>query len=69
MNRWTRWLTPFALALALGIGLSSTSASAQEPAPEGQAGEGEAGRPLDGYLATAALAGLALFVVAKTARR
>jgi hypothetical protein len=32
-------------------------------------GGGEKGRPLDGYIATGVLCGLALFIVAKSARR
>jgi hypothetical protein len=40
---------------------------AQEEPPA--AGGESSGRPFDGYLATAALAGFALFCIAKTARR
>jgi hypothetical protein len=56
------------LALATTLGLGLPSASAQGPAPErgGAAGEG---RPLDGYVATAVLGALALFLVTKSARR
>jgi hypothetical protein len=60
-----------ALALPLTVASSPAPAWAQEPGVEGgeaPAGEG-AGRPLDGYLATLCLACLALFVVAKSARR
>lgn len=54
------WLTP---------GLTApTAAFAQEPAPEAS-GEGDSGRPFDGYFATGCLAGLAMFVVCKSARR
>ena len=56
------------LALATILGLGLPAASAQEPAPE-RGGEASEGRPLDGYVATAVLAGLALFLVAKSARR
>jgi hypothetical protein len=38
-----------------------------EPPPA--AGEEDKGRPLDGYLAAGVLVGLALFLVAKSARR
>jgi hypothetical protein len=70
-----RWMRPFA-PLLLALALSSTSVNSRparaqvpgEPAPaEGQA-KGE-GRPLDGYLGTAALMLLALFIVGKSARR
>jgi len=36
---------------------------------EEQAGGESKGRPLDGYIATSMLCGLALFIVSKTARR
>jgi hypothetical protein len=54
--------------LALGLILSPAAARAQNE-PEGAAGASEKGRPLDGYLATLCLCGLALFIVGKTARR
>ncbi len=39
-------------------------------AQDEEAGGGESkGRPLDGYIATSMLCGLALFIVARTARR
>jgi hypothetical protein len=57
------WFGPGLLALGL---IMSPVAFAQE---ENEPGGGEKGRPLDGYLATAALGGLALFIVGKTARR
>jgi hypothetical protein len=59
-------LAPLALALALALFGSVAPAHAQEPAPEGQE---ESGRPLDGYLATGVLAGLAMWSVGRTARR
>jgi hypothetical protein len=40
---------------------------AQEP--EEAEGSSSSGRPLDGYMATGILAGAALFVIAKSARR
>jgi hypothetical protein len=56
------------LALALIMGLTATGAFAQNEQPPA-GGEGEKGRPLDGYIATGCLVGLALFVVGKSARR
>jgi hypothetical protein len=66
----TRWLSPLALASTLLLGLATGPARAQQAGAEG-GGESnqEAGRPFDGYAATAVLAGLALFAVAKSARR
>jgi hypothetical protein len=63
----TRWLTPLALASALVVALPSTRARA-EPVGEGEVAK-EEGRSFDGYMATFVLAGLALFVFAKSARR
>jgi hypothetical protein len=65
----TRLVAPL-LAAALGltvVGLTTTPAFAQnEPTPA----EGDSsGRPLDGYFVAAILAGGALFIVGKTARR
>lgn len=66
MIRWSR-------CLALALVLTAAPALAQNPPGqpgEPGAAEGEgSGRPLDGYLATAALAGAAMFAVGKTARR
>ena len=65
------------IALFLGIAASPwlapdvtgpTAAFAQAPAAEGS-GEASEGRPFDGYFATGCLAGLAIFVVCKSARR
>jgi hypothetical protein len=65
----TRWLSSLAFATALVVGLSSAPARAQAEA-EAEAGKTEeSGRSGDGYIATAVLAGIALFVVAKSARR
>lgn len=65
----TRLLAPLALAATLGLGILPAAAPAQEPEPEAGA-EGESkGRPLDGYFAAGAIAGLALFLVGKSARR
>jgi hypothetical protein len=61
---WFSWLAPGLLALGLII---CPPVRAQD---EGGGGEGgEKGRPLDGYIATFTLCGLALFIVAKSARR
>jgi hypothetical protein len=58
-----------AATLGLSVGLTSTPASAQNEPPPAE-GEGDkSGRPLDGYLATGCMVGLALFLIAKTARR
>jgi hypothetical protein len=66
-GRWTRTLTlSIALTLPISSGiLAPTPAFAQEAIPD----ESESGRPLDGYLLTLLFAGLALFVVGKSARR
>jgi hypothetical protein len=72
----TSFLRPFArfcapMLLALGLSFTpifSAPALAQEATEEPEAAQ-STGRPLDGYLATAALAMLALFIVAKSARR
>ena len=64
-SRWVSWLAPGLMALTL-IFCPSVSVRAQaEPA----ANEESKGRPLDGYIATGLLCGLALFIVGKTARR
>ena len=69
-KRWTRWIAAPALAAALGLGLAPSPARAQLDVTPPEGGEGDkSGRPLDGYLATAVFAGLALFIVGKTARR
>jgi hypothetical protein len=58
-----------AATLGLTVGLTPTPTFAQNEPPPAE-GEGESsGRPLDGYLATGCLVGLALFLVGKTARR
>ena len=57
---WVSWLAPGLVAMSL---ICCPAARAQEE-------EGESkGRPLDGYIATTLLCGLALFIVGKTARR
>ena len=58
-----------AATLGMTVGLTPTPTFAQNEPPPAE-GEGDSsGRPLDGYLATGCLVGLALFLVAKTARR
>ena len=53
---------------ALSLCIFCTAAIAQQPDPGAAAGE-NSGRPGDGYFVTAVLAGLALFLIAKSARR
>jgi hypothetical protein len=63
-SRFTSWLASGLLALSL---VCCPYARAQDDNPPA---EGESkGRPLDGYIATGLLCGLALFIVGKTARR
>jgi hypothetical protein len=70
MTRWTRCLVLALLTFALGLTASPALAQnpPSQPAERGDA-NGESGRPLDGYLATGALAGIILFTVGKSARR
>jgi hypothetical protein len=76
MNRLLkRWRRRIAVAV-LGLGLALTSAFDQpvraqppsDPAEPAAPGSGS-GRPFDGYMGTSILAFLALFIVAKSARR
>jgi hypothetical protein len=55
--------------LALGLTFCCPAARAQAPNDEEAAAAEGKGRPLDGYIATFMLCGLALFIVGKTARR
>jgi hypothetical protein len=64
---WFRRIPRITLGLFLAAAIAPVPAMAQEP--EAPASGESSGRPLDGYLATACLAGLALFVIAKSARR
>jgi hypothetical protein len=66
----SRWLAPLTLGLALALAQAPAApARAQEdPGIEGEGGESK-GRPFDGYFATSLLAGLAIFIIAKSARR
>ncbi len=71
---WRRRFAPIVLGAVLAFGATSgltpTTALAQnEPPPAGAEGEESKGRTLDGYIAWGCLAGLALFVIAKSARR
>jgi hypothetical protein len=72
MRGWMKRLAPFLLAIGLTVGgppLAQT-ARAQPPQPaEAEEGGSDKGRPLDGYLATACLVFLVLFIVGKSARR
>jgi hypothetical protein len=67
-HRWMRWFAPIILALGLTLTPApSRQVLAQEP---DASADGESkGRPLDGYIGTAILVFLALFIVAKSARR
>lgn len=61
-----RWMSRLGTAmLALGLALSVQPAAMAQDDFEGES----SGRPLDGYFGTATLAGLALFIVGKSARR
>jgi hypothetical protein len=67
MHRWPSFFARLGAAvLALGL-ICCPPVFAQEE--EGGGGGESKGRPLDGYIATGALCGLALYIVAKTARR
>ncbi|WP_148593913.1 hypothetical protein [Aquisphaera giovannonii] len=64
-SSWTSRIAPALLALGL-IGSACPAARAQdEPAADGDS----KGRPLDGYFGAGILAGLAMFLVGKSARR
>jgi hypothetical protein len=68
-----RFLSPSVLGAALAISASAaltpTAALAQNEPPPAGAEEESKGRTLDGYIAWGCLSGLALFVIAKSARR
>ncbi len=61
------WVTRIAAGLVALSLISCPVIRAQ--APEEPPSEESKGRPLDGYIATGLLCGLALFIVGKTARR
>ncbi len=65
MTRLARPLAPLLLALTFGLASTPSRALAQEEAPA----EESSGNPVPGYLGTAFLAALILFVVGKSARR
>lgn len=67
MTRWTRPFAALALAALFTVGVPPAPVAAQEAPAAG--GEEASGRPLDGYIGTAILAFLALFIIAKSARR
>ena len=67
MNSRLRPFAPILLGAALLVASVSTTAVAQQP--EEPPAEAAGGRAFDGYFATGLLAGLALFIVARTARR
>ena len=64
-NRWKRCIAPVVLGLCMAPAFSPP-ARAQAENPDAESKEG---RPFDGYIATSALLFLALFIVAKSARR
>jgi hypothetical protein len=75
-RRTRRRLTPLLLAAGLvaGSAFCPPSALAQrrgpnEPAAEEAPADAKSGRPLDGYLGTLVLVGLAFFIIGKSARR
>jgi hypothetical protein len=68
--RFPRRIAPWLLACGLTFSPAVTpTLRAQVPEEPAPAGEGEKGRPLDGYIATGALVLLAFFIVGKSARR
>ena len=71
LKSWARASAPFLLASSLLFGSpTAREALAQPGMPGDEQMPGESkGRPLDGYLATITLMLLALFIVAKSARR
>lgn len=66
MSRIRIFVLAFALSIASGLVASTPARAQDEPAPV--AGEGS-GRSLDGYFGASILAGFAMFVVCKSARR
>ncbi len=61
---WISWIASGLVALSL-VCCPTVRAQAQEE----PASEESKGRPLDGYIATSLLCGLAIFIIGKTARR
>jgi len=74
-RRFGRRIAPLLLAAGLLAGsVFCPAALAQrsnpnDPTPEEPASSSGSGRPLDGYLGTLVLVGLAFFIVGKSARR
>ena len=66
MTRFARRLAPLLLALTFAFTPSPSRAQPPEEPPAEEAGEGN---PVPGYLATAMLGMLILFIVGKSARR
>jgi hypothetical protein len=76
MMHWSHWRIRLAtfmlittLGPTLGLTLTATPAFAQDEPPPMPGEEKKEGRTLDGYLLAGCLAGAAMFVVGKTARR
>jgi hypothetical protein len=74
-RRSRRRITPLLLAAGLLAGSAFCPAALaqrrgpNEPAAEEAPADAKSGRPLDGYLGTLVLVGLAFFIVGKSARR
>ena len=66
MTRLARTLAPLLLALTFGLTPAPSRAQAARGGPRRGGGEGN---PVPGYLATALLGVLILFIVGKSARR
>ena len=66
MTRFARTTAPLLLALTFGLTPTPSRAQAPEEAPAEEESEGN---PVPGYLATALLGMLILFIVGKSARR
>jgi hypothetical protein len=70
MNLFGRTIAASTLALTLGLAFTAAPARAQMPEPPAEAeGDSSKGDPLYGYVGTAFIAALALFIVCKSARR
>ncbi|MGO9469194.1 MAG: hypothetical protein ACLQIB_42600 [Isosphaeraceae bacterium] len=70
LQRWARPMAPVLLAGSLLFcPLAHHEARAQPAAPGEEESAESKGRPWDGYIATGCLVFLALFIVAKSARR
>ena len=70
MNPLSRSFAPILVVAAMFVTFASSTANAQQPPPgDAPAQESGGGSTFHGYFATSALAGFALFLVARTARR